>query len=377
MYSIRQLLKKSSNWASWHTDRKLIVLISDDWGGIRVGSKNSQSNLSDMGIPMFSNRFDRYDTLENNDDMERLFNVLTSHQDLKGNHPVITAACTIGNPDFEKIKESNFKEYHYELFPETLARFSNTDRVFSYYQQGIQKGIFTPEFHGREHLNVPLWMKALQEPVAIVKDAFDESFFYLNSKVLPTGYQSGFGASFDCIDTKDKMAYNQILASGLQNFEALFGYKSSLMVPPAQAYFEELDTVLLQNGVTAIDKPVFLKGNKFLQLLSEKQEYTGKKSKKGLMSVVRNAVFEPNMNEHNDGVAECLNAIAFNFECRVPTVISNHRSAFVGGIDEANRDKGLKALDTLITQILKKWPDAEFVSARQLQGIINEDVYSH
>lgn len=373
MHSIKQLLKISSNWASWHTDRKLIVIASDDWGGIRVASRNSQSALSAMGIPMATNRFNRFDSIENNADIEGLFNVLTSFKDSKGNHPNFTAACTIGNPHFEKIKESEFRDYHYELFPETLARFSNTHKVFSYFQKGIAEGFFTPEFHGREHLNVPVWMRALQEPVSIVRDAFKESFFYMDPSVLPLQYKCGFGASFNCIEGNDKVTYSQILDDGLQQFETLFGYKSTFVIPPAQAYFEELDTVLLQHKVSAVDRPVFSSGNKAMQLLSGKQEYTGKRNKRGLLSIVRNAVFEPNMNEHSDGVDECLAAIAFNFDCRLPTVISNHRAAFVGGIVEQNRSNGLKALEKLLSEILKKWPDVEFVSAVTLQDIINEN----
>lgn len=372
MHFIKQLLKKSSNLTSWHTDRKLIVIVSDDWGGIRVASRDSQKSLSAMGIPMFTNRFNRFDSLENNTDMEGLFNVLTSFKDCKNNHPVFTAACTIGNPHFEKIKETDFSEYHYELFPETLNRFSNTDKVFSYYQQGISDGFFVPEFHGREHLNVPVWMRALQEPVPIVRNAFDEAYFYLEPNILPSNYQCGFGASFDLIASSDKRVYKQILADGLEQFESLFGYKSTFVIPPAQAYFKELDTVLVQHKVTAIDKPVFSNGNKAMQLLAGKQEYSGKRNNNGLMAIVRNAVFEPNMNDHNDGVDDCLAAIAFNFNCKVPTVISNHRAAFVGGIEEQNRDKGLKALDRLLKAIVKKWPDVEFVSASQLQDIINE-----
>lgn len=372
MHFLKQLLKESSNLTSWHTDKKLIVIVSDDWGGIRVASRDSQNTLSAMGIPMATNRFNRFDSLENNEDMEGLFSVLTSFKDSKNNHPVFTAACTIGNPHFEKIKESNFETYHYELFPETLSRFSNTDKVFSYYQKGIAEGFFVPEFHGREHLNVPVWMRALQEPVSIVRKAFDKAYFYLEPNILPSNYQCGFGASFDCINDNDKSTYKQILSDGLQQFEMLFGYKSTFVIPPAQAYFKDLDSVLVQHKVAAVDKPIFASGNKALQLLSGKQEYTGKRNKSGLLSIVRNAVFEPNMNDHNDGVDDCLAAIAFNFNCKVPTVISNHRAAFVGGIDEKNRNKGLKALDRLLKEILKKWPDVEFVSASQLQDIINE-----
>ena len=58
------------------------------------------------------------------------------------------------------------------------------------------------------------------------------------------------------------------------------------------------------------------------------------------------------------------------FDSKKPAIISNHRAAFVGGIDVANREKGLKALDRLFSEILKRWPDAEFVSARDLGELI-------
>ena len=66
------------------TDRKLILFTSDDWGGVRVRSKEARQNLIRAGIDMDSNRFDRYDTLESNKDLEHLFDVLLSHRDING-----------------------------------------------------------------------------------------------------------------------------------------------------------------------------------------------------------------------------------------------------------------------------------------------------
>lgn len=60
---------------------------------------------------MDSNRFDKFDTLESNEDLEKLFDILLSFKDHNGNHPVITAVTNIANPEFDKIRENNFEHY--------------------------------------------------------------------------------------------------------------------------------------------------------------------------------------------------------------------------------------------------------------------------
>jgi len=72
------------------------------------------------------------------------------------------------------------------------------------------------------------------------------------------------------------------------------------------------------------------------------------------------------MSDTDDGLATCLSGIETAFKYRKPAIISNHRAAFVGGIDPANRDKGLSALNKLLKAIITQWPDAEFISAAEL-----------
>ena len=40
-------------------------------------------------------------------------------------------------------------------------------------------------------------------------------------------------------------------------------------------------------------------------------------------------------------------------------------------IDEANRDQNLEALRFLLTTVLRKWPDVEFVTSEELLDIVN------
>ena len=75
------------------------------------------------------------------------------------------------------------------------------------------------------------------------------------------------------------------------------------------------------------------------------------------------------MSQNDNGISRCMYDIEQAFNVKQPAIISNHRASFVGGIDENNRTKGLKALDELLENILTKWPDVEFVKPAILQEI--------
>ena len=78
------------------------------------------------------------------------------------------------------------------------------------------------------------------------------------------------------------------------------------------------------------------------------------------------------MHGEDASVDHCMKGIDTAFKHQQPAIISNHRAAFVGAIDESNRSQGLKALNHLLTQILKTWPDAEFLSMPEFSKSIDQ-----
>ena len=104
-----QLAKYYINLRGWKTKRKIVVIESDDWGSIRMPSKEVVELFKSKNYPLEINKFTLFDGLERQVDLEELFKVLESHKDKNGNNPVVTACSVVANPDFEKIKKSNFK----------------------------------------------------------------------------------------------------------------------------------------------------------------------------------------------------------------------------------------------------------------------------
>jgi hypothetical protein len=363
---IRDSANGLGNLLGFHSKRKIIIFISDDWGGVRIRSVAARDRLISFGLNMNGNRFDRYDTLESNSDMECLFDILMKHKDQNGKFPLITAACNVANPDFRKIKEAEFKNYYYETFTETLKQYPEHDKVFSLYRKGIDLNIFRPEYHGREHLQVKWWLDDLISNSKIVRKAFEEGYWYLDSRYLINRHHINLAAANAIFSPAESSRHEEIMVEGVKLFSDVFKYNPSLFIPPAQQYSQSLEKVIAGLGIKMIDVPRYRRIPKGYGRYKFKFHYLGQKSKMNLTYITRNVVFEPNMNEHSDGVDECLNGIQLAFRQRRPAIISNHRAAFVGGVDIKNRDKGLKALDRLFTEIKNKWPEVEYSSPGDL-----------
>ena len=86
------------------------------------------------------------------------------------------------NPDFRKIAQSGFQDYYYELFTETLKRYYPNDNVFSVWQEGITARLFQPQFHGREHVNVQMWLEYLLSLIHILSARFDRLITELRNR---------------------------------------------------------------------------------------------------------------------------------------------------------------------------------------------------
>jgi len=371
---IKQKLNTVYNSLGWKTKRKLVVILSDDWGSIRVPSKESREKLIASGIDMDTNRFDRFDSLESNTDVENLFEVLLHHKDCNGNHPVFTAMTNVANPDFNNIKNNDFRAYFYEPFTESLKRYPNCDKVYEYYKSGIENKIFIPEFHGREHLNVNRWMNALKNNSKNTKIGFENHFFMLAPSDLEKDYKKSFGPAFDTDSIDDVLKHQIIVKEGLEIFKDLFGYSSILFTAPSQIFDKRLEKTLFENGIKLLDVPRLeqkVNGNVFNKT---KINYIGKKNRFDQVYITRNAAFEPNLNESYASVEGCLNAVKLAFQNKKPAIISNHRAAFTGTIEPKNRENGLRDFDKLLSEILRQWPDVEFISAAEMVEIMNNSL---
>jgi len=360
------------NSFGWKTNRKIIVFSVDDYGNVRLNSKAARANLDKAGMKIYS-RFDTLDTLETKQDLEELFEVLNSVKDKNGRNAVFTPFALPCNINFEKVEGNNFQKFEYETLPETYSKLA-IEQPEAYFgawekwQEGIQKGFLKPQFHGREHVNLSIFNDKLKnKDEQIITALKNKSYTSISDDDYPT--KSSF-AAFDFWDVSENQNLKSIVIDGLQKFEEVFGYKSNYFTPPVFNIHHSLFSTLKENGVNFIDLALFRKEHQGFGKYKKSLNYTGKKTNEGLTIMVRNVVFEPTEDRGIDWVDFTLKQIETAFRWNKPAIISSHRVNFCGHIDEKNREKGLKSLERLLQEIVKKWPDVEFMSADELGNCI-------
>jgi hypothetical protein len=339
-----------------------------------MSSVNSFEQLRSKGIDESRNHYNLYDALESNDDLELLFEVLSNHKDNKNQHPVFTGVSIVGNPDFDKIKSADYEEYFFEPFVDTLKKYPKHDRVYELLKSGCSNNLFVPVFHGREHLNVKRWMTALKSNNKSVKTAFEYGVTGI-SRGISDEKIPNLQAAFDIDKAEDISDLNQVLISGLNLFKELYGFESKYFVPTNGPFNNSLEKLLSDLNVQYINTSKIQ-----LEPLGNGQykkniRFLGQSNSHNQIYLTRNCFFEPVSMEYpanTDWVNNCLKEIGIAFFWNKPAIISTHRVNYIGFLHTENRDKGLKKLSLLINQILKKWPDVEFMTSVELGDLIKQ-----
>ena len=182
-----------------------------------------------------------------------------------------------------------------------------------------------------------------------------------------------FQAAFD-IDTPNDLPYLKIvLETGLDLFEKLYGYRSRYFVPTNGPFNNTLEEDLIV-------------GSRLYQYCQKQKEprdmekykpytFSGQKID-GQQYLTRNCfsnrqVPASNGQKYRLG-KQLLREIETAFRWHKPAVISSHRVNYIGYQHPENRDKSLKLLSELLTKMLNRWPDIEFMTSVELGDAISK-----
>lgn len=365
---LQKLAKNYINARGWKTKKKYLLIESDDWGSIRMPSKEVVDELK-IKYPISEIKYTVLDGIERTSDLIELFSLLRSHKDLKNNHPVITACSLIANPDFEKIKEDKFKNYYYETIDTTYSNYGEKELLNIWKNQGIKENLLYPQFHGREHLNPLKWLRILQSGNEMELEAFEKKCslgIISGETTMKELYMAAFEANTDF----EKVNVVNATIDGLGKFKEIFGFNSISFVPSQAIQFEEINQTLVENGTLFSQAGQYFVpyGNGTYRKVDR---IWGDKDKYGMTFWRRNSNFEPFEDNPNE-IEKCLSEIEIAFRWGKPAVISSHRINFTSRIDKTHRDKCLEKFDQLFTRIIKRYPDVEFINSAQLAEIIQQ-----
>jgi hypothetical protein len=359
------------NFAGKGFDEKYVVIESDDWGSIRQPSRAVYDAQIKRGGHPERDPFTHYDSLEKDEDLEPLFEVLSRHYDAHGRPAVITANYAVANPDFDKIENCGFAQYHYESVDETLRGDPGCSRMRALWKQGMDGGVWAPQLHCREHVQIEKWMESLRRGDEETTWAFSNRMISTADMIAagnPYAYMDAFNHS-SAEEARDQI--ERIVSDATAIFTRLFGFASKTFVAPCYVWGEALESALRKSGIDALQggwyQWVPLNGS-----LRKKVHYNGE-IQNGRLYMVRNCLFEHSLFGGEDAVASCLNQMESAFRWRRPAVISSHRVNYMGRIEEANRARGLRLLDELLAKMRRRWPDIVFISSSGLADLYREN----
>jgi len=365
MLILKDIKRHITNFPGKRISKKLIVFESDDWGSERIPSLERLEYLISNKIDVYSNPFNHLDSLETEDDLSALFETLTRFKDRQGNHPVITANSVTANPDFKKIMASDFKEYHYESTLQTYRNKPGCKNSYQLIREGIAAGIYHPQFHGREHLNVRQWLNALQSGNEILLRAFHAGIYGIdiNSELKK---RNNFMAAFDGNNEQEDVEHRKIIKEGMSLFKKAFGFTSRSFIAPCYIWHPSLEELLKEHEIKYIQGlPIQFSPNHGVKY-KKIYHYQGERNRLKQIYFVRNCFFEPSLNHGYNWIKDCLRRLEIIFFWGKPAIIGTHRVNFIGSLNEENRKRNLDLFSDLIKKIIKTWPDIEFTTTDKL-----------
>lgn len=366
----REIANSIYSIPGWRTDRHIVVVESDDWGSVRMPSKDAYDNLLKSGIRVDKCHYCKNDSIASETDLSLLFETLHYVKDKNGRSAVITANAVVANPDFDKIKEFDFKRYSFKTIDQEMACISGCEHSLDLWKEGNNDGFFVIQSHGREHLNVSRWMHYLKDGYPETRLAFDLGVYGVSTTITSEKRKS-FLPAFDFETSDEEKQVNAIAVDGLNIFHKIFGFDSKSFIAPNYTWGKSLEKVLFENGVR------FIQGQQIARYIDSegvhnkrRLRYVGRRNEYGMIDLSRNAFFEPSENPEKDWVDSCLADIEIAFRWKHPAIICSHRVNYVGTINVTNRVNGLRSLKALLQRIKNKWPDVEFMSSVQLGDLI-------
>lgn len=367
MISLSQILRQNIfNIPGWRTDRHIIVIESDDWGSIRMPSLETYNRLLHNGVKFNSYGYEQFDTLASKDDLDRLFDLCKDFKDIHGNPIVITANAVVCNPDFERIRESGYTKYYSEPITKTMQRYYPNSNPFISWKKGIDENLFYPQLHGREHVNVPLWLKSLRHDYPGARIAFNSGVYsIIVDKSFDYRCKNTSALRYCGEDEWEIIEHSLVEAPDM--FEQLFGYKSKSFIAPSFCWDRRIENLLSRAGIKYLQgTPIHYYDNK------RTFNFIGRRNQNGQIYLNRNVDFEVTQNPNRDNVDLAMYQIHNAFSWHKPATISMHRINFIGALDVRNRDITLKQFRILFEKITKQWPDVEFLDSRMLGDIIDK-----
>jgi len=315
----------------------VLVIESDDWGAGPLEQAQALNALSQL---------------------------LKSHRDQTGCHPVMTIGVILGIADRAATASTN----RYARITLDHVHFAP---VLTALRAGINDGVFAPQLHGMEHYWPPALMAAAETDTGVA--AWLSGDGMARSEDLPSHLQSRWiNASTLPSQPLPEAEIKTAAAEEADLYTQIFGAQPLVAVPATFIWDDSVERAWAANGVSCIVTPGTR--NESRDVLGrpsgdDRVILNGEHGQGGVMYLVRNNYFEPALGHRAD---RGLEALAQQTRCGRPTLLETHRFNFLG--DEAQTKNSLTALNLLLTEARARYSELRFLSTQGIaEAITHQD----
>ncbi len=320
-----------SYWQEPVLKHPVLIFESDDWG---AGPLEQSQALNDIGA------------------------VLSQYSDSSNHYPVMTLGVVMSVPDVDKIKKSEFKNYH-------AKRLDHSDFLLikTAILHGVEQGFFDLQLHGMAHYWPDNLIRELQLNIKLRQWLSSDKLS--RTETLPSALQSRW-INTEKLPTTP-LTQNEIetaVKEEVNVFAKVFGFMPKVVVPPTFIWNEIVERSWKKHLVNYLITP----GQCFEGRDSEgkpsgngKKIVNGQVSKSGLIYLVRNDYFEPSLGQ----TAEmAIKALEIKTKLAQPTLFEIHRFNFIQNNELT--ENALQELDYLLARACERYSNLAFLSAEEL-----------
>jgi hypothetical protein len=333
----RGFLRGVERWgrrqAHWRCAEPVVILESDDWG---LERRASSERLKAFGEP--GEWAD--EEMETAEDMRRLFDVLARHRDVTGRLAVFSANFIVANPDHDAIARDRYEVYH-------EIPIGAREDLRAAYREGVERGVFCAELHGRRHFSVEEWLADLRSDAPGARQLSSEHRHGGLSLLKGQGwrYHTEYISWHTGVEPDEETLAGN-LKDSLDILERLFGRRPSSTIAPHYVFSSRTEKAWRNAGLR------FIQGSNYQILRGEDAGHgdvsvshaLGERSPSGLLYLRRSIKFEPRPERPHQGIAAALPGIRLCFNRKIPAVLDTHRINYTGQYSE----KGLHDLSELL-----------------------------
>lgn len=355
--------------AGFRSKIPLLVIESDDWGAVRMPSKQAHKELKDLGFNLELCGYAIYDSLESEEDLQALESCLQEVLERSEKMPVITANSIMANPDFEAILDLGYQSLKTYSLQESHQKYNGDLRGYEYFQSMISKGFLLPQLHGFTHVNSNYWLQHLREDFPDVRALFKSSVYGLSGHLSTCSRLSYFEA-LRATNKKDFEKQEEELKMAVDAFVVNFGMQSKTFIAPNYTWSPRHEKVLADLGIIGLQGAQAQRIPASDGTYQIERHYMGSPNQLGQRYLIRNSAFEPATRRNIDWKKKILKEAKIAFTIGAPLVISAHRVNFVGGLDKENRERNLGLFKEILLSLIERYPKMKFISSADLIDII-------